>query len=141
MAKKALLVVFSIECVVLAILLCREWTLHYIGGGHAESEYQSVYRDRIEAGHHPVTAEIDAGTTSFVVWWGGVVCLFVGVAFGGPCWAYQQLWPARTIHAALAADPFWESPEAWNDADEVNRADLTDADDLFGDQYEVLRAR
>jgi len=67
MAKKALLIVFAIECVALAVLLCREWTLYYIGGGHAETEYQGVYRDKIDAGHHPVTADIDAGTTSFVV--------------------------------------------------------------------------
>ena len=36
---------FTIECVVLAILLCREWTLHYISGP-ADTEYQSVYRTR-----------------------------------------------------------------------------------------------
>lgn len=140
MAKKALLVVFSIECVVLAVLLCREWTLHYIDGGHAETEYQSVYRDKIEAGHHPVTAEIDAGTTSFIVWWGGVVCLFVGVAFGGPCWAYHQLWPDRTIQAAHTADPVWESSEAWDDADGLDPADLTASDDVFGDEYGGVRA-
>ena len=104
LAKKALLVLFSLECVVLAILLCREWTVYYISGGHAETQYQHVYDDKIEAGHHPVTAEIDAGTTSFVVWWGGVVCLFLGVACGGPCWAYQQLWPDRRICAATDMD-------------------------------------
>jgi hypothetical protein len=102
MAKKGVLVLFTIECVVLAILLCREWTQHYISGP-AEMEYQSVYRDKIEAGHHPVTAEVDAGTTSFVVWWGGVVCLFVGVAFGGPSWAYRQLWPERSDQALSTA--------------------------------------
>ena len=116
MAKKALLVVFTIECLVLAMLLSREWTLFYIGGGHAESEYQSVYRDKMDAGHPSLRAEIDAGTTSFVFWWGGVVCLFVGIAFGGPCWAYQQLWPERV---AVAADPQRESPDVWLDYDDV----------------------
>jgi hypothetical protein len=92
MAKKCVLVLFSLGCVVLAVLLCREWTLYYMRGP-AETEYQSVYRDKIEAGHHPVSAEIDAGTTSFVIWWGGVVCLLVGVGYGGPSWAHRQLWP------------------------------------------------
>ena len=104
MAKKLVIVVFTIECVVLAALLCREWTLYYLSGP-AEAEYQSVYRDKVEAGHHPLTAEIDAGTSSFVIWWGGVLCLFAGVAFGGPAWAYRQLWPDRTDPESLAAGP------------------------------------
>ncbi|HET9865674.1 MAG TPA: hypothetical protein VFQ06_00170, partial [Nitrospira sp.] len=86
-----------------AILLSRDWTLYYMSG-QADAEYQSVYRDKIEAGHHPVTAEIDAGTTSFVVWWGGVVCLFIGVACGGPSWAYRQLWPEWSDQESDAAD-------------------------------------
>lgn len=69
MAKKVLLVVFTIECVVLAVLLCREWTRYYIGGGQSAADYETVYRDKLEAGHHPITADIDAGTTSFVFWW------------------------------------------------------------------------
>ena len=134
MAKKALLIVFAIECVVLAILLCREWTLYYIGGGHAETEYQSVYRDKIDAGHHPVTADIDAGTTSFVVWWGGAICIFFGVALGGPFWAYQQLWRERTPHDAGGVAP----PDEWKYTEDASVA--ADADELFGDEYEDARA-
>jgi len=93
MAKKALLVVFTLECLVLSVLLAREWTKFYIGGGAAEREYERVYRDKIDAGHHAVTADVDAGTTAFVFWWGGVVSLFVGIGFGVPCWAYRYLWP------------------------------------------------
>lgn len=103
MAKKALLVVFTIECLVLAVLLCREWTTFYIGGGHAESDHEAVYRDKVDAGQHPVTAEIDAGTTSFAIWWGGVISLVLGVAFGGPYWAYQQLWPRADLPAVDVA--------------------------------------
>jgi len=103
MAKKSLLVLFTIECIVLAVLLSREWTLYYMSGP-ADAEYQSVYRDKIEAGHHPVTAEIDAGTTSFVVWWGGVVCLFVGLVYGGPSWAHRQLWPECADQESDALD-------------------------------------
>ena len=134
MAKKALLIVFAIECVVLAILLCREWTLYYIGGGHAETEYQSVYRDKIDAGHHPVTADIDAETTSFVVWWGGAICIFFGVALGGPLWAYQQLWPERTPHHAGGVAP----PDEWEYTEDASVA--ADADELFGDECEDARA-
>lgn len=116
MAKKALIVVFTLECLVLSVLLAREWTQFYIGGGGAEREYQRVYRDKVDAGHHTVTAEIDASTTSFVFWWGGVVCLFVGIGFGGPCWAYQQLWPE--LQRELAGTEFSEEPDPLDD-DEV----------------------
>ena len=135
MAKKVLHVVFTIECLVLGFLLCREWTVFYIGGGHAESEYQSVYRDKIDEGDHPVTADIDAGTTSFVFWWGGTICIFVGVALGGPFWAYEQLWPERAaLHARGTAPPPWEALEdEWGDPDDEDRRD---ADDPFGDEYE-----
>jgi hypothetical protein len=138
MAKKIFLVVFTIECVVLAILLCREWTLHYIGGGQSAADYETVYRDKIEAGHHPVTAEIDAGTTSFVFWWGGTICIFLGVSLGGPAWAYQQLWPDREVRAAVAIPPPWEAVEQWDDDDEDR--DAADEDELFGDDYEGARA-
>jgi hypothetical protein len=135
MAKKVLLVVFTIECVVLAVLLCREWTVYYIGGGHAEAEYQSVYRDKIDAGHHAVTADIDAGTTSFVFWWGGTICIFFGVALGGPFWAYQQLWPERAaLHAGGTAPAPWEALEERKDDDDGY------VDDPFGDEYEGARA-
>lgn len=138
MVKKIVLVVFTIECVVLAPLLCREWTLHYIGGGQSAADYETVYRDKIEAGHHPVTADIDAGTTSFVFWWGGTICIFFGVALGGPRWAYQQLWPHREVGAAVAIPPPWEAVEQWDD-DEQHR-DAPDEDELFGDEYEGARA-
>lgn len=138
MAKKIFLVVFTIECVVLAVLLCREWTLHYIGGGQSAADYETVYRDKIEAGHHPVTADIDAGTTSFVIWWGGTICIFFGVALGGPAWGYQQLWPDREVRAAVSIPPPWEAVERWDDDDEDR--DAADEDDLFGDDYEGARA-
>jgi hypothetical protein len=136
MAKKALLVVFTIECLVLAVLLCREWTLYYISGGKAEAEYQSVYRDKIEAGHHPVTADIDAGTTSFVIWWGGTICIFFGLALGGPYWARQQLWPeAAAVHAA-EPDASADEYGAWQDTEYA----YADAEDPFDDGFESARA-
>lgn len=132
MAKKVLHVVFTTECLVLAVLLCREWTVFYIGGGHSETEYQRVYRDKLDEGDHPVTADIDAGTTSFVFWWGGTICIFVGVALGGPFWAYEQLWPERAaLHARGTAPPPWEALE-----DEWDDEDRSDADDPFSDEYE-----
>lgn len=139
MAKKALLVVFTLECLVLSVLLAREWTLFYVNGGTAEREYARVYSDKIDAGHHAVTAEIDASTTSFVFWWGGVVCLFVGVGFGVPCWAYQQLWPdAAAFQAGGIAPPPWEEVQEMGYAGDADVA--ADMDDLFGDEYDGVGA-
>jgi hypothetical protein len=135
MAKKVLIVVFTIECVVLAVLLCREWTVYYIDGGRAESDYENVYRDKIEAGHHPVTADIDAGTTSFAMWWGGTLCIFFGVALGGPSWAYGQLWPHHAAHiqraAAAPAAAFAEPYEADVPPDENG---------AYGDEHDAIGA-
>jgi len=92
MAKKAILLLFSIECLVLAILLARAWTRYYLSGP-SERTYATVYSDKLDAGHHPLTAEIDAGTTSFVIWWIGVLALLVGLPASGCAWVYRQLWP------------------------------------------------
>jgi hypothetical protein len=138
MAKKALLVVFTIECLILAVLLCREWTLYYIGSGQAEAEYQSVYRDKIEDGDHPVTADIDAGTTSFVIWWGGTICIFFGVALGGPYWARQQLWPETQMRDAAEADTSLEDV-GWQDCHHETAYAYADSDDPFDEEYEPAR--
>ena len=130
MAKKVVLVVFTIECVVLAALLCREWTLYYLDSGRAESEYERVYRDKIEAGHHDVTAEIDASTTSFLMWWGGTLCVFFGVALGGPWWAWRHLWPHRDVQAV--------APAPWIAFEKPDEADVPDDED--GDEHEAIRA-
>jgi hypothetical protein len=140
MAKKILLVVFTIECFVLAVLLCREWTRYYIGGGQAAADYETVYRDKLEAGRHPITADIDAGTTSFVFWWGGTICIFFGVALGGPRWAYLQLWPDHTVQPELAVAPPW-LPFEPVDEEEAGWDDMrAEENDLFGDEYEGARA-
>jgi hypothetical protein len=137
MAKKIFLVVFTIECVVLSFLLCREWTLHYLGGRQSAADYEAVYRDKIEAGHHPVTADIDADATSVAFWWGGTICIFLCVALGGPAWGYHQLWPDRQVRAAVAIPLPWEAAEQWYDDEEDRDAA---EDDLFGDDYEGARA-
>ena len=92
MLKKAILILFSVECFVLAILLARAWTQYYMSGP-SDSTYAAVYLDKLDAGHHRISAEIDAGTTSLAIWWGGVLTILLAVSVGGPAWAYRHLWP------------------------------------------------
>jgi hypothetical protein len=92
MAKTIVHRVFVIILVVLALLVCREWSLWYMSKGVAAGDYETVRSDQIEAGH-PVTADHDAGTAVLFIWLGGC-CFILGVIVGGGyAWSRSVLWP------------------------------------------------